>query len=128
MCMKTSYQVVHVFFIFIFSKYDLLAVLSPFPTFTSYDFCPLNIYTKLLAFYITNLGKFLSAFVKYIPGNTAVSEDDWTYFVDFSPFLQGRKVLGLPDCFPVYQSPFEKGSTLKGKNLLPTGANSFLSE
>ena len=31
----------------------------------------------------------------------------------------------LPVRFPV-QIPYEKGSTLKGKNLLPQGANSFL--
>ena len=31
-------------------------------------------------------------------------------------------------CFPVHQSPYEKRSTLKGKTLLPLGANSFLLE
>ena len=45
--------------------------------------------------------------------------------VDFSPFLQGRQ---CPVFFPVHQDPSEKGSSLKGKNLLPMGANSFLLE
>ena len=31
-------------------------------------------------------------------------------------------------CFSVHQAPSEKGSTLKVKNLLPMGANSFLLE
>ena len=33
-----------------------------------------------------------------------------------------------PICCPIDQDPYEKGSTLKGKNLLPLGANSFLLE
>ena len=44
----------------------------------------------------------------------------------FSPFLQGRQFLWLPVCFAAHQISSEKGSTLKGKNLLPGGANSFL--
>ena len=31
-------------------------------------------------------------------------------------------------CSPAHQIPFEKESALKGKNLLPGGANSFLLE
>ena len=31
-------------------------------------------------------------------------------------------------CFSIYQYPSEKGSTLKGKHLLPPGANAFLLE
>ena len=43
-------------------------------------------------------------------------------------FLQGRQILWLPVCFPAYEILSEKESTLKGKNLLPLGANSFLSK
>ena len=43
----------------------------------------------------------------------------------FLPFLQGRQLFNLMFAF---QAPSEKGSTLKGKNLLPLGANSFLLE
>ena len=32
------------------------------------------------------------------------------------------------DCFPAHKGPTEKGSSLKGKNLLPLGTNSFLFE
>ena len=46
----------------------------------------------------------------------------------FLPFLQGRQILLLPVSFPAHLVPSEKGSTLKGKNLLPRGANSFLLE
>ena len=46
----------------------------------------------------------------------------------FGPLLQGRKLLWLPSCFPAHQALSEKGSTLKGKNLLPWGANSLLLE
>ena len=31
-----------------------------------------------------------------------------------------------PDCFPAHQTPSEKGSTLKVRNLLPLGAFCFL--
>ena len=37
-------------------------------------------------------------------------------------------ILQLPVCFPAKESPSEKGAALKGKNLLPLGANSFLLE
>ena len=43
-------------------------------------------------------------------------------------FLQGRYFLGFSIGLPEHQVPSEKGSTLKGKNLLPQGANSFLLE
>ena len=39
-----------------------------------------------------------------------------------------RQLLLLLVCFPVHQVPSEKGFILKGKNLLPLGATSFLSE
>ena len=39
--------------------------------------------------------------------------------------LQGRQLLWLPVCFPAYQSPSEKGSALKEKNLLPGGSKFF---
>ena len=43
--------------------------------------------------------------------------------------FQGRQLfLWLPVCCPAYQSPSVQRSTLKGKNLLPLGANSFLLE
>ena len=34
----------------------------------------------------------------------------------------------LPVCFPTHHVTSGKGSVLKGKNLLPVGANSFLLE
>ena len=34
----------------------------------------------------------------------------------------------IPVCFPAHKSLSDKGSTLKGKNLLPRGAKSFLLE
>ena len=39
--------------------------------------------------------------------------------VDFLPFLQARQLVWFPVCFPANQAHSEKGSTLKGKNLLP---------
>ena len=45
--------------------------------------------------------------------------------VDFPPFLQGGQHFLLPICLLVHQSPSGKGSTLKGKNLLPEGTNTF---
>ena len=46
----------------------------------------------------------------------------------FPPFWQGRQFLWLFVCILVHQSPSEKKPTLKGENLLTTGANSFLLE
>ena len=39
-----------------------------------------------------------------------------------------RETSWLLVCSPAHQNPSENGSALKGKNLLPTGANSFLVE
>ena len=39
---------------------------------------------------------------------------------------KGRQLTRFPVCFPVYQTYFEKGSALKGQNLLPLRADSFL--
>ena len=41
-------------------------------------------------------------------------------------FCQGRQLLKLRVSFTAHQAPSENESTLKGKNLLPLGANSFL--
>ena len=49
-----------------------------------------------------------------------------TALVDFVVFA-GRHYLWLSVCFPAHKAPFEKRSALKEKNLLPSGANSFLS-
>ena len=46
----------------------------------------------------------------------------------FCQFWQRRQFVGLPVCYPVHQSPSEKGSIQKGKNLLQQGADSFLLE
>ena len=40
------------------------------------------------------------------------------HFADFASILQGRQLLRLSVCFPAHQSQSEKGSILKGKNLL----------
>ena len=53
---------------------------------------------------------------------------DGIHLVDFLPFLHGRQLLGISVSFPAHQAPSEKKFTLKGKNLLPWGANSFLLE
>ena len=45
----------------------------------------------------------------------------------FSFMLDKGDNLRLPDCFPAHEIPSEKGFTLKGKNLLLMGANSYLS-
>ena len=37
-------------------------------------------------------------------------------------------MFSVPVCFPAHQVTSDKGSILKGKNLLPLGANSFLLE
>ena len=50
------------------------------------------------------------------------------YLVEFLTFFQGSQCLWLHFCFHMLQVPSEKESTLKGKNLLPLGANSFLLE
>ena len=42
-------------------------------------------------------------------------------FGKFHHYLQDRKLLWLPVCVPAGLTPSEKESTLKGKNLLPTG-------
>ena len=47
---------------------------------------------------------------------------------DFSNNRGNQQVLKHQICFPEDQSPFEKWSTLKGKNLLPKGTNSSLLE
>ena len=44
------------------------------------------------------------------------------------PFLTRENTFVAFFTLPVYQIPSKKGSTLKGKNLLPVGANSFLLE
>ena len=46
----------------------------------------------------------------------------------FSVIFDKGDNLRLPACFLAHHIPSEKGSTLKGKNLLPMGANSFLLE
>ena len=46
----------------------------------------------------------------------------------FLRFRHGRQLLGSLVCFFILLHLFEKGSTLKGKHLLPQGANSFLLE
>ena len=40
-------------------------------------------------------------------------------------FVMGRQIVCHFACLPVHQTPSEKGSTLKGKELLPLGASSF---
>ena len=45
------------------------------------------------------------------------------HLVDFPPFLQGRQLLWLPVSFSEHDTPSDKGSTLRGKNLLPRGEN-----
>ena len=47
-------------------------------------------------------------------------------FLNTKPLL--KTFTTLPVCFSEHQTPSEKGSTLKGKNLLPRAANSFLLE
>ena len=46
----------------------------------------------------------------------------------FRHFLQGKQLLWLPLCVPAHESPFEKDSRVKEKNLFPLEANSFLLE
>ena len=43
----------------------------------------------------------------------------------FYAVLHKRQTLRRPVCFSAHQSPSEKGSSIKGKDLLPTVANSF---
>ena len=50
----------------------------------------------------------------------------WGNWIHSPSFLTRGQLLWLSVCFPAHQVPSEKGSTLKGKNLLPQGANSFL--
>ena len=51
---------------------------------------------------------------------------DWLHLVHFLPCFTRETTL-VTSCFAFLhtKSPSEKGSTLKGKNLLPKGANSF---
>ena len=44
----------------------------------------------------------------------------------FPSCLKEKKLLCLPLCAPPHQAPSEKGFTLRGKNLISWGANSFL--
>ena len=46
----------------------------------------------------------------------------------FSTIFTRATTSVLPVYFLVHQNPSEKGPTLKGKNMLPLGANSFLLE
>ena len=46
-------------------------------------------------------------------------------FGRFSAILHYREILYLPFCLFANKYTYEKGSTLKGKNLLPMGVNSF---
>ena len=47
----------------------------------------------------------------------------------FFPTLCTRETIFVTSClFPAHHPSNEKGSTLKGKNLFPKGANSFLLE
>ena len=48
--------------------------------------------------------------------------------VDFPPIFDKTDNLNdfLFFCFPAYEFPSKKGPTIKGKNLLPMGVNSFI--
>ena len=49
------------------------------------------------------------------------------YLEEFPPFFEkGDNFYDFLFAFPARHVPAEKGSTLKGMNLLPRGANSFL--
>ena len=50
------------------------------------------------------------------------------HLVDVPHFCQMRKCLRRPVYSQNLQIPSENGSTLKGKNLLPVGTNSYLLE
>ena len=52
-------------------------------------------------------------------------ETPYSSLVDFSQLLSKETPLVAPYLRSAYQRPFEKGSTLKGKNLFLLGANSF---
>ena len=54
----------------------------------------------------------------------------WALITSFLFFnrVKGADTLSKYTSFKTVSSPFWKGSTLKGKNLLPEGANSFLLE
>ena len=63
---------------------------------------------------------------RQFPGKNKRLRTRYTWHI--SAILKGRQLSWLPVCFPAQQVPSENGSTLKGKNLLPLGANSFLYE
>ena len=50
------------------------------------------------------------------------------HVVEFPPFFQGDNFCDFIFCFSPHLPHSKQGSTLKGKNLLPVGANSFLFE
>ena len=47
--------------------------------------------------------------------------------VNLGPVFTGKAIF-YSVCLPVHQALYEEGSTLKGKNLLAVGANSFVLE
>ena len=46
----------------------------------------------------------------------------------YAIFTQGRQFVWHPVCFIALQANYKTESPLKGKNLLPAGANSFILE
>ena len=52
----------------------------------------------------------------------------WIDLIDFLAVPPRGTIFATSVCFTACQLPSEKGSTLKGKNLLPLGTNSFLLE
>ena len=79
----------------------------------------LKVDCSLVSFYIPKLSV-KSWKYKYLSSRaiSLVGLRDWIQR-DFLPFLQGRQLPLLSVCLPPHQAPSEKGSTLKGKNLLP---------
>ena len=66
---------------------------------------------------------------KFLRGMDTLNRFFFFFFFARFYFFQGRQLLWLPVCFPAHPLPYEKKeSTLKGKNLLPLGANSFFLE
>ena len=57
-----------------------------------------------------------------------VYRDFFIHLVDFPSFIPKEKTLVASCLVSCKLGPSEKRSTLKGKNLLPLGANSFLLE
>ena len=56
-----------------------------------------------------------------------IKRNGYTLFI-YCQFCQEWQFLWLPVCFIIHKVSSENGSTLKGKNLLPLWANSFLLE